>query len=113
MQSSGLYPEFDDQFPSIPISGSLALIRQRGSSAFIGRLLLNDLVLQGRDPQRPLSTIGFRDVHSSRRLRLVSAPVNLAVKILDAIFHPGFILPPSHAIHSGSGLTLQRVETFP
>src|SRR5450631_407918 len=75
--------------------------------------LLNDLVLQCRDAQRPLSTIGFRNVHSSRWLRLVSAPVNPVMKILDAIFNPGFILLPSHAIHSGSSLTLQRVEAVP
>jgi hypothetical protein len=35
------------------------------------------------------------------------------MKILDAIFNPGFILLPGHAIHSWSSLTLQRVETVP
>jgi hypothetical protein len=35
------------------------------------------------------------------------------MKILDAIFNPGLILAPSHAIHSGSRLSLQREETLP
>ena len=43
--------------------------------------LLNNLVLQGRNPERPLSTIRFRDIHSSRWLRSVSAAVNSAVQI--------------------------------
>src|SRR5437879_4950621 len=72
--------------------------------------VLNDLVLQRRNAQRPLSAVGFRYVHSSRWLRSISAPVNPAMKILNAIFHPGFILLPRHAIHSGRSFPFQRVE---
>ena len=43
--------------------------------------LLDNLVLQRRNPERPLSTIRFRDIHSSRWLRSISAAVNLAVQI--------------------------------
>src|SRR6476659_8786917 len=38
--------------------------------------LLNNLVLQSRDPQGPSSTIRFRDEDSSRWLRSISAAVN-------------------------------------
>src|ERR1035438_7117400 len=41
--------------------------------------LLNNLVLQCRDPQWPLPTIRFRNIDSSRRLRLISATVNTAI----------------------------------
>lgn len=44
--------------------------------------LLDDLVLHGRDSQRALSPVGFRDVDPSGRLRLVGAAVNPAMKIL-------------------------------
>ena len=47
--------------------------------------LLNDLVLQGRDAQRPLSTVGFR-VYTLfvDGCALIRAPVYPAMKILDA-----------------------------
>src|ERR1051325_8925714 len=43
--------------------------------------LLNDLVLQGRNAQRPLATVGFRNVYSPRWLRSVSAAMHPAVQI--------------------------------
>ena len=43
--------------------------------------LLNNLVLQRRDPQRPLPPVGFRNVDSPRRLCPVCAPVDPAVQI--------------------------------
>jgi hypothetical protein len=43
--------------------------------------LLNNLVLQRRDPERPLPTIRFRDVHSSGWLCSISTAVNPAVQI--------------------------------
>src|ERR1035437_1776323 len=75
--------------------------------------LLNDFVLQRRDPERPLPTIRFRDVHSSRWLRSISATVNSAVQIGEPTFQPSLILLPRDAVHPWSGLTLQRVKAFP
>ena len=43
--------------------------------------LLNNLVLQRRDPQRPLPPVGFRYVHSPRWLRSICAAVDPAVQI--------------------------------
>jgi hypothetical protein len=68
--------------------------------------LLNNLVLQRRDPQRTLPSVRFRYVDSPRRLRSISAAVNPAVQINKPIFQPGFILPPRNAIHSWSSFTL-------
>src|SRR5258708_16935434 len=75
--------------------------------------LLNNLVLQRRNSQRPLSAVRFRNIHPSRWLRSVRATVNPAVQVGDPTFHPGLILFPCGAIHSRSGLTLQGVKTIP
>src|SRR5215472_7138115 len=75
--------------------------------------LLNNLVLQRRDPEWPLPTIRSWDEDSSRWLRSISAAVNPAVQIGKPTFQPGLILFPRDAIHPGSGLTLQRVKAIP
>src|SRR5215831_5328596 len=75
--------------------------------------LLDNFVLQRRDPQRPLSTVQFRDIHSSRWLRSISAAVNPAVQIDEPTLQPGLILLPSDPVHSWRGLTLQRVKAIP
>ena len=43
--------------------------------------LLNDLIFQRGDPQRTLPPVGFRNVHSPRRLGTVRPAVHPAVKI--------------------------------
>jgi hypothetical protein len=68
--------------------------------------LLNNLVLQCRDPQRSLPTVRFRNIHPSRWLRSIGAAVNLAVQIGEPTFQPGLILLPRDAIHPRSGFTL-------
>src|SRR6516165_10844104 len=75
--------------------------------------LLNNLVLQRRNPEWPLPTIRFRNVHSSRWLRSISAAVNQAVQIGEPTFQPGLILLPSDSVHSWRGLTLQGVKAIP
>src|SRR5215469_1587900 len=75
--------------------------------------LLNNLVLQRRDPERPLSTIRLRDIHSSRWLRSISAAVNSAVQIDKPTFQPSLIPLPSDAVHSRRGLSLQSVKAIP
>src|SRR5215467_13967012 len=75
--------------------------------------LLNHLVLQCRDPERPLPAIRFRNIHPSRRLRSISAAVDPAVQISEPTFQPSLILPPSDAVHSWCGLTLQGVKAIP
>ena len=62
--------------------------------------LLNNLVLQGRYPERPLPAVRFRDVHPSRWPRLISATVNPAVQIDESILQSGLILLPSDAVYS-------------
>src|SRR5882724_4438369 len=51
--------------------------------------LLNNLVLQRRDSQWSLPTIRFRNVNSSRWLRLIGAAVNPAVQIGEPTLQPG------------------------
>ena len=50
--------------------------------------LLDNLVLQRRDAQRTLPSIGFRNVHSSRRLRPVRTTMYAAVQIDKPILQP-------------------------
>src|SRR5215470_14142283 len=75
--------------------------------------LLNDFVLQRRDAQRPLSTVGLRYVDSSRGLSPICSTMNTAVQIRDAIFQSVPILLPRYAIHSRRSLPLQSVITVP
>src|SRR6516164_6780612 len=75
--------------------------------------LLNNLVLQSCDPERPLPAIRFRNVHPSRWLRPISAAVYPAVQIGEPTFQPGLILLPSDAIHSWCSSTLQSVKAVP
>jgi len=75
--------------------------------------LLNNLVLQRRDPERPLPAVRFRNVHSSRWLRSVSAAVDSTVQIGQPTFQPSLIILPSDAVHSRRGLTLQGVKAVP
>jgi len=78
-----------------------------------GHSLLNNLVLQRRDPERPLPAIRFWDEYSSRWLRSISAAVNPAVQIDKPTVQPSLILLPSDPVHSWRGLTLQRVKAIP
>src|SRR5260370_8454532 len=75
--------------------------------------LLNDFVLQGGDPERPLSTVRLRYVYSSRWLRSISAAVNPAVQINESILQSGLILLPSDAVYSWDSFPLQRVKAIP
>src|SRR5580704_3910374 len=75
--------------------------------------LLNDFVRQRRDAQRALPPVGLRYMHSSRGLCPVRTTVNPAVQIGKPTLQPGLILFPSHAIHPGRSLPLQRVKAVP
>ena len=75
--------------------------------------LLNNLVLQRRDPERPLPAIRFRNVYPSRWLRSISAAVDPAVQIGEPIFQSGLVLVPCDAVHSRRSLTLQSVKAIP
>src|SRR5713101_4920234 len=75
--------------------------------------LLNDFVLQRCDAQRALPPVGLRYIDSSRGLCPVRTTVNPAVQIGKPTLQPGLILFPSHAIHPGRSLPLQRVKAVP
>src|SRR5215831_18598920 len=75
--------------------------------------VLDDFVFQRRDPERPLPTIRFRDVHSSRWLRSVSAAVNPAVQIDEPTLQSSLILLPRDTVHSWSHFSLQGVKAVP
>jgi len=75
--------------------------------------LLNDFVRQRRDAQRALPPVGLRYIDSSRGLCPVRTTVNPAVQIGKPTLQPGLILFPSHAIHPGRSLPLQRVKAVP
>src|SRR5204863_151806 len=68
--------------------------------------LLDDLIFHGRDAQRALSPVSFRNVDPSGWLRLIGAAVNPAVKILKSILQSEFILSPSDTVYSWRSLPL-------
>src|SRR6476659_8280443 len=69
--------------------------------------LLNNLVLQGRNPQRTLPPIGLRDIDSPRRLRLVCATVYAAVQIDEPTLQPRSVLLPRLTVNARCCLPLQ------
>ena len=75
--------------------------------------LLDDLVLQRRDPQRTLPPVGFRDIHPSRRLGSIRPAVDPAVQIDKSILQPGLILLPRRAVHPRCRFPLQCVKALP
>src|SRR5260370_35775971 len=75
--------------------------------------LLNDLVLQRRDPQRAFPPVFFLYVHSSRSHRSLRPAINPAVHIDKSIFSPVFILLPRYTVHSPPSLSLRRVKASP
>ena len=71
-----------------------------------GHGLLDDLVLQRRDPQRALPPVVLPDVHSSRGLRAKCSTMHPTVQIGQPILQPGLILLPRHAVYSRCGFPL-------
>src|SRR4051812_49143032 len=75
--------------------------------------MLNDFILQRRDPQWPLPAIRLRDIHSPGWLRSIGAAVNPTVQISEPTFQSGFIFRPRDAVHSRCSFSLQSVEALP
>src|SRR5271167_438303 len=75
--------------------------------------LLDDLILQRRDPQRALSPVAFRDVRPSRGQGSIRPAVDPAVQINEPTLQPGLVLLPRHAVHSRGGFPLQSVKAPP
>ena len=75
--------------------------------------LLDDLVLQGRDAQRSLSSVGLRDEDATRRLRPVGALMDPSMEIAEPIFEADVVLLPRDAVNSRGRFVLEREEAFP
>ena len=74
--------------------------------------LLDDLVLQGRDAQRSLSSVGLRDEDATRRLRPVGALMDPAMEIAEPIFEVDVVLLPGYAVDSRGRFVFEREEAF-
>ena len=75
--------------------------------------LLDNLVLQCRDPQGALPPLGLRDIHSPCGLRPIAPAVNPILEIDQPIVQASLIRLPGHAIHPGSRMPLQCIEAIP
>src|SRR5258705_11254184 len=75
--------------------------------------VLDDLVFQCGDPERPLPSVALLDVSPSRWKRPIRAAMHPAVQIGKPTLQPGFIRLPCHPIHAGSSLAFQRTEAIP
>jgi hypothetical protein len=62
--------------------------------------LLDDLILQRRDTQRTLPSVGFRYVHSSRRLRPVRSPVHALMEAGEPFLQVVLVLLPTYPVYS-------------
>jgi hypothetical protein len=72
--------------------------------------MLDNLVLQCRNPLWPLPPIGLRNKSSPGWLRTIRAAMDPTVQINKPIFQSGPVLFPCDPVHSRSSLTFQRVE---
>jgi len=75
--------------------------------------LLDDLVLQGCDAQRTLSSIGFRDVGSLGRLRPIRPLMDSTVQVCQFLLQVRLILSPRQPVHSRCSISLQGVIAVP
>src|SRR5215475_15431553 len=75
--------------------------------------VLDDFVLQCRDPQWSLPPIGFGNPDSARRLRPIASAMDSPVQPGEPCLQVFSILFPRHPIHSGRRLFLQTVVTLP
>src|SRR5208282_122481 len=75
--------------------------------------LLDDLVLQRRDPQRALPPVAFRDIRPSRGFRSICSTVHPAVQIDQSTLQPGLVLLPREAVYPRGRLSLQGVKACP
>src|SRR5215469_4866419 len=72
--------------------------------------LLDNLVLQRRDPQRTLPSVCFLYIDSSGWHRSIGSTMNSAMQVDESILHAGFILLPGNPVHSWCSFPLQRVK---
>src|SRR5439155_13752340 len=75
--------------------------------------MLDKFVFDSRDRQWTLPSVCFLYVHSSRGRRSIGSAMNPAMKIGQPILQSVFILLPTDTVHSGCGLSLERVKAFP
>jgi hypothetical protein len=75
--------------------------------------LLDDLVLQRRNPQRALPPIGLPDVYPSRSLGPVCAAMHPTMQANKAFLQIGLILLPLYAVDSGASFSLEGIKAFP
>src|SRR5712691_9742097 len=74
---------------------------------------LDDFILQCRDPQWSLPSIGFRNPDSSRRLRSICSTMDSSMQVGEPFLQVSSIFFPRHPIHSRCRLFLQAVVTAP
>src|ERR671935_1515053 len=75
--------------------------------------VLNDFVLQHRDPQWSLPSIGFVYPDSARRLRSISSAMDPPMQVGKPSLQVLSIFLPCHPVHSRRRLFLQAIVTLP
>jgi hypothetical protein len=74
---------------------------------------LDNLVLQRRYPQRPLTTIGFGDVGSSHRLGSIRPAFQPPSEILEVFFQVLSVVPPRLTVHTRRCIALEAEVALP
>ena len=65
---------------------------------------LDDLVLDGRDAERPFFTVGLRDVDPTRRQRSIRSPVQAAMEVTEPRLKIPQVVRPRLVIDARSGI---------
>ena len=76
----------------------------------LGHRTLDNLVLQGWDAQRPLSTVGFRDVHAADRQRPESSTMHAVTQVLQLPRQALFVGRDRFPVDSRRRMALQSTE---
>jgi site-specific DNA recombinase len=74
---------------------------------------LDDLVLQGRDAERPLPAVRLRDVHPPRRQRPIRPCVKPPMQGGEVVLAARLVCLPRHRVGPGSRAPLEREERGP
>src|SRR3989449_2251603 len=73
----------------------------------LDRCALDNLVLQRRDPKRPLPPVGLGDVHPADRLRPVRPAFQPVGEVLEVLLQCLAVVPPRLAVHARSSFLLE------
>lgn len=69
--------------------------------------MLDDLVLQGSNSQRPLTSIRLGNIGPLGGLGTIGPPMNALMQVVQSASQSFLVLPPTHSVAPGGSVPLQ------